>query len=725
MLRLKDLSKYYHDNGQVVKALDGIDLSFESREFVVITGESGSGKSTLLNVISGLDSYEAGELFFYGNETSHYTQTDWERYRKENIGFIFQNYNLIDAYTVYQNIEIAALIKGEDKEITKRKVLNLIEKVGLKGQEKQKASTLSGGEKQRVAIARALAKDAPVIIADEPTGNLDSKTSKQIMELLKTISQDKLVLLVSHSFEATKAYATRHVRIADGEITLDKVLTKTEKDTTTPSPTKTKELGLLDLLRLGLKNILATPKKTVFTLLVSLFVVAVFALIYGAYVHQTNTPPSGGSFENPHRLILTKTGETAFTSDELEAFSEMNHVLDVVETDPIFDLYGYLVLDERGMTPFFQVNVNHAAALTRRDLSEGRLPQASDEIVIRSREEIAVGETFEINYEFGRYGDIDAAATTHTFTVVGTIETNEWGSPIFYHHTDFFTDPLIRAYGLYYAQNDRFYRINDNTVPFNSLIITESVAEGTIHLPQRLIDQFGFSDPNNTISEGDTIEIGIVERLSDEILNVELEIDTIYSGNDEFRGDGKIHPATLIALFEAFETRQISLVVADNFAANAITDTLDRETYNTLYLAGINLYSDPVLRAIGNLMLGILSIIVLFVMYFIAYLSLKNIMEAKRKDYVILRALGLYKKDLNLLSTIEVMILMLLAIVLVFTLLVLNTEFIFLPNYLRYYQIGNYIFMFTAIMVLSLFLAMRFNRRLFTQSVITAFKDQG
>ena len=150
-------------------------------EFVVITGESGSGKSTLLNVLSGLDTYEEGEMYINGEETSHYSETDFENYRKQYVGNIFQSFNLVNSYTVYQNVELVLLLNGYKKKEVKNNILKILNKVGLLKFKNTKVSKLSGGQKQRVAIARALAKETPIIVADEPTGNLDSKSAKEIV----------------------------------------------------------------------------------------------------------------------------------------------------------------------------------------------------------------------------------------------------------------------------------------------------------------------------------------------------------------------------------------------------------------------------------------------------------------------------------------------------------------------------------------------------------------
>lgn len=218
MLKLENVSKIYYTNGIVATGISKVNLELNIGEFVVITGESGSGKSTLLNVISGIDSYEEGEMYINGKETSHYTEKDFEEYRKKYIANIFQSFNLINSYTVYQNVELVLLLNGYKRKQIKKKVLDIIDKVGLTKFKNTKVSKLSGGQKQRVAIARAIVKDTPIIVADEPTGNLDTKSAYEIIELLKNVAKDKLVVIVTHNIEQVEKYATRIIKMHDGKM---------------------------------------------------------------------------------------------------------------------------------------------------------------------------------------------------------------------------------------------------------------------------------------------------------------------------------------------------------------------------------------------------------------------------------------------------------------------------------------------------------------------------
>ena len=221
MLQLKDIVKKYGSGDNVVTALGGVSMTFRESEFVAVLGHSGCGKTTLLNIIGGLDHYTSGDLIINGKSTKEYKDRDWDAYRNHSIGFIFQSYNLIPHQTVLSNVELALTISGVSKSERRRRAKEALEKVGLGDQLHKKPNQMSGGQMQRVAIARALINDPDILLADEPTGALDSETSIQVMELLKEIAKDKLVIMVTHNPELADQYATRIVRIKDGKLTGD------------------------------------------------------------------------------------------------------------------------------------------------------------------------------------------------------------------------------------------------------------------------------------------------------------------------------------------------------------------------------------------------------------------------------------------------------------------------------------------------------------------------
>lgn len=218
MLELKNIKKDYQVAGGAVHALRGVSIKFRKSEFVSILGASGCGKTTLLNIIGGLDKYTSGDLLIEGVSTKKYNDRDWDTYRNHSIGFIFQSYHLIPHQTILQNVELALTISGVSKEERRQRAIDALEKVGLADKINNRPNQLSGGQAQRVAIARALINDPEIVLADEPTGALDSKTSVQIMELLKEISKDRLVIMVTHNPELAEQYSTRIVRLLDGEV---------------------------------------------------------------------------------------------------------------------------------------------------------------------------------------------------------------------------------------------------------------------------------------------------------------------------------------------------------------------------------------------------------------------------------------------------------------------------------------------------------------------------
>ena len=221
MLQIKDIRKEYKTGGLVQKALDGVSLNLRENEFVAILGPSGSGKTTLLNMIGGLDRYDSGDLIINGISTKKYKDRDWDSYRNHTIGFVFQSYNLIPHQSILSNVELALTISGVSKGERRKRAQNALAQVGLGDQLHKKPSQMSGGQMQRVAIARALVNDPDILLADEPTGALDSDTSVQVMELLREVAKNRLVVMVTHNPELAEEYATRIVQLRDGRICSD------------------------------------------------------------------------------------------------------------------------------------------------------------------------------------------------------------------------------------------------------------------------------------------------------------------------------------------------------------------------------------------------------------------------------------------------------------------------------------------------------------------------
>lgn len=223
MLEIKKVSKQYKTGDLVQNALSSVSLEFRSNEFVAVLGPSGSGKTTLLNIIGGLDRYDSGDLVINGVSTKQYTSRDWDTYRNHTVGFVFQSYNLIPHQSVLSNVELALTLSGVSKQERRRRACEALEQVGLKGQEHKRPNQMSGGQMQRVAIARALVNDPAVILADEATGNLDTRTSFEILVLFQKLhAEGRTIIFVTHNPEIAQ-YSSRNITLRDGHVTADTV----------------------------------------------------------------------------------------------------------------------------------------------------------------------------------------------------------------------------------------------------------------------------------------------------------------------------------------------------------------------------------------------------------------------------------------------------------------------------------------------------------------------
>ncbi len=270
MLELKNIKKEYRTDSLVQTALDNVTINFRKCEFASVLGPSGSGKTTLLNIIGGLDHYDSGDLVINEVSTKKYKSSNWDSYRNHRVGFVFQSYNLITHQSILQNVELALTLSGVSKKERKKRALKVLKDVGLEKHVHKRPNQLSGGQMQRVAIARALVNNPDILLADEPTGALDSETSKQIMELLKKVAKDKLVIMVTHNPDLAKEYSSRIIQLKDGHIVDDtnpydgKEVTSEDKKTVSKKSKKT-SMGLLTALSLSLNNLMTKKGRTILT----------------------------------------------------------------------------------------------------------------------------------------------------------------------------------------------------------------------------------------------------------------------------------------------------------------------------------------------------------------------------------------------------------------------------------------------------------------------------
>ena len=300
MLELKGITKQYPGGGEIVEALRGIDLQFRKSEFVSILGPSGCGKTTMLNIIGGLDQYTKGDLVIRGTSTKNYKDRDWDTYRNHSIGFVFQTYNLIPHQTVLQNVELALTLSGVSKAERRERAKKALEEVGLSSQLRKKPSEMSGGQMQRVAIARAIVNNPDIVLADEPTGALDTETSVQVMEILKEIAKNRLVIMVTHNPELAENYSTRIIRMLDGKITDDSMPLSEEevqqeaktdaaaKEAEGGKKNKKPSMSLFTAFGLSLKNLFTKKGRTILTSFAGSIGIIGIALIYAVSNGMTN-----------------------------------------------------------------------------------------------------------------------------------------------------------------------------------------------------------------------------------------------------------------------------------------------------------------------------------------------------------------------------------------------------------------------------------------------------
>lgn len=690
MIKLKNVSKYYNNNGVVTLGLRNINLELNKGEIVAIIGESGSGKSTLLNVICGVDSYEEGEILFKGNETSYFNQNDMDIYRKKYVSFIYQSYNVIDSYTVLENVMLPLLINGMDTASAKKRALELIDKVGLSHRIKHRGIKLSGGEKQRCVIARALASDAEILACDEPTGNLDSKTGEDIINLIKEVASDKLVLIVTHNYDQVKDIVTRTIKVSDGEIAEDNIKEASDYEV------ENKELELTNdsiqkrsLLKLAVQNIKSTPKKNFFMLAV-LFVLSFIGLfLYLSCVMESdeNLYNSYEGFKNTthNRLVVYDEEHKALDVSKLEGISGTKiknsyyeDFLHYIESD---DMYLFL---ETTFSTYLPNNLND---------KKGELPTKDNEVyIVLPNSNVSMYYSQLKNYlneELIVYPDIK-------LKLVGYASSDELSFPLCYVKNDLSSKLLIKeniyTKGIITAGNEEYKIKYVNHMP--GLEKTEIMYYG----PTKL-----------------------------DVTSVKLYIQDLYEVN--------ITDYTFKYQKAEYSTFEVSTPGTTNsedvFEYTIYADDVD-DAIEVIKSLGYSYYQ-PSKSGMNKMSFSY----VLFVFYvffsslamlaitFIAYVVLARVYASKNRDYTILRSLGLVKKQMARIVDFEVLILGLTASVL--SVIVAYVISIFSPGYasiMAYNSIGFMLLYFVLMLLFNYFISRRFNKKLFKFTVTTSIKGE-
>jgi ABC-type lipoprotein export system ATPase subunit len=746
MIKLTNVSKYYYSKNNVVMALRRINIELKIGEFIAITGESGSGKSTLLNVISGLDTYEEGKMEVFGNDISHYSVEELETYRREYIAFVFQDYNIIDSYSVLDNVLMALIVQGMSKNERLEQAKMLIEKVGLTEQMHQKASKLSGGEQQRTVIARALAKNSPVIVCDEPTGNLDSTSANQILTLLHEISKDKLVIVVTHNFAQIESFVTRKIRLYDGEIVEDVYFKKADLIEQKP-PLKSFIFSLKDTIKVAFLNVTSVPKKTIFSLIIFGFMFLAFIFAYGFTLEAKNTPYQDETpyFSNAFdgRVIVTKRDNTFFTDNELSEINNVKHVREVIENDIVFDsvLVNDIFNPEYNYTVFYKYKVLPSSALDEYDLLSGELPKSQNEVVIGDSGLYDIGDYINMANEATIMKIENETIDQFVFKVVGIVnETIEIdGAHEIYLHVDAldslsYSSNYENASVFLDIDNLRQYAIYDQIRIDNTLPLLEIKMYDMLFFDicrdfgykEEVVDDFdaGLCPVEDYFLPYHDYNLAIVTRFENKPVATEVVLSTQPVEPHIYGQVIYMSQATYEAFF-VDDPYQVTAVVYDMFEAQQVKTDLEEMGYNVFYPAGV-LGEDNALNVVlKNLQLSMTLGLTLIAVYFVGYFVMRNILISKHKDYVIYRSVGTSKKSIKNIMIGEVFIQSLIAFVIVIALLIIN-EFIKspVPKLLRYFTLGSYVFMIVIIIIMMYILATSFNRKLFAKSVITSLRAE-
>ena len=691
MIKLERVSKIYNNNGVLTTGLHNINLELEKNEIVAIVGESGSGKSTLLNVLTKMDSFDEGEYYYKGNETSYFDVNDMDNFRKDKVGFIFQNYNIIDSYTVLENVMLPFIIKGENKKDAKIKAKELINKVGLNNRIKNKGTELSGGEKQRCVIARALASDCEILACDEPTGNLDSKTGEEIIKLIKEVANDKLVLIVTHNYDQVKDIATRKIKIKDGEIIEDVIFQKKEKDPDEKLELEYKPINNKIKLDIAKDNIKNTPKKTIFTSVV-LFFVAMFSLfLFQGISYLTNNQSYVNNFvyKGEDKIIVYDINNKELDIKKIENISKKYVVNDFYRTNNNL----YFRIDNSAIVNSF----NYEEYPYNYKLDDGRKANNGNEV------EILLPSTYSGEDFLNQ--NITINDMNYKYKIVG-YQIREDITDIVFTNNKQIEDLLLINRILSYKVEIKYktgYQIReiDLNVEFNN------------DLENSYIEIDKSYDLNNVIIEDKNIVYSDLYEFDYNLKTLEIktgEDNKIIVGQD-FINCVKQKPYE-VSIYPD------NIFIAENELNNINYSYVRVKTYDT---------TSPMQRFINNIMsylMMLLSSLTIIIIFFISYIILAKIYTSRKKDYVILRTLGISKFDMKGIVINEIMSLTLIITIISYLIIFIISRFTNKGIMIIFNNISIFgsILYFTIMILFGYLIARRFNRKLFKFSVNSTLK---
>lgn len=723
MLELKNVSKFYYKKGIVSSGISKVSLKFDMGEFIAITGESGSGKSTLLNVISGLDTYEEGEMYVNGEETSHYNEEDYEEYRKKYIGNIFQSFNLVNSYTVYQNVELVLLINGETRRSVKHKVIDILKKVDLYKYRHTKVSKLSGGMKQRVAIARCLAKDAPIIIADEPTGNLDSKNAKSVLKLLYEISKYKLVIVVTHNFEQISEYATRRITMHDGSVIEDMKL-KDKNEVKEVNTSKFKKTKVISNLRLGIRNTFNIVPKFLLLTFVYAFVLISIVGVYSAFLELESTNNTYNSFFNEtdanKRVIVKKKDNSSFTNEEINKLKSISNVDKVITNDYVYD-YSMSLIDYENI--FLDSNFMKLEEFKGK-LKYGRMPLNDNEIIVSGSKENYYIEDMGselINKEVS----INSGSDEIKVKIVGVSVFEKYNWMVTSYVSDKIYNYVENQVEQVYGTTKVF--ISDNSQNVNPNIKTSDIlSEGQVYISENysyncksyncMKDSLNIKFSNMyTNKEISLSNVKVYNKNNfKKIFGSEYDdMDTIYLSNNDYD-----------KLYKNNNIYQVSLFVKD---VRNIDKTMNElNDYVSFSLNSVK--QDGALVQVIKIVKTIIITVLVIVLFFVSYFVIKLIIKSRNKYFTTIRILGGSYIEVKRLLQIELLNVTNIAYLVfsVISLLIKNDIIVSesIKSMLFYINLKEYVIVYLILSVMSYLTSSRYSRKIFKRSVITTYNEE-
>ena len=735
IIKLSNVSKFYSNNGVISSGFSKVNLSLDMGEFVVITGESGSGKSTLLNVISGLDSYQEGEMYINGEETSHYSEEDLEVYRRRYIGNIFQTFNLINSYTVYQNIELVLLLDGANKFEIKDRILDVIDKVGLTKFKNTKTSKLSGGQKQRVAIARSLVKDTPIIVADEPTGNLDRANAKSIMKLLYELSRDKLVVIVTHNYEDVEAFCTRKITMSDGNIISDKVIKKTDK--ISASPREYKNIKLINKIILSFRNTFNIPIKFFLLMLVYLFLTLIVFSSYGS-LRRNDDSNKDNNISNifpdgidKKRLIITKKDRSEIFDSDIDEIRKINNVKNVVKDDFLLD--KAFALDNKDSYVYGKIkNISEI-----KKVHFGRMPTAFNEIVVR----ISKGST-EIKLDAFYNLEIDGNLIGQYKIVGYLLDEEKRDSVVQFTYGDnsaiYCSDAIINKVREIYNRTlfKLKFTINDNIYDVNRLFINLEISDKLVGDQAITSDAMDiYCKKNDCINSyininakslyvEDNLLVKVVNKFNRENINKIL-------GLSKEQYEDKIN--TIFVSRETYSkmfnrgSYQTSVIV-NNVAKidDVVKELSNKYTVYPVKDYGINPMEEA--NAIVRVVRVIMFAISLVTLFLLSYFIITLILKSRNVYYSTVRILGGTKKICRDLLIMELFTdINISYIIFIFISSLANKGFIklkFIADVVKYFRFSDYIYVYIILALMSIFITLRYSRKVFKYSALEAYREE-